>query len=246
MTPTEGSMRSWLSYWSAPNKSYVNERHRQAHYAKVFAGIRPHLPQGPGRVALDWGCADAYRAPDIAEICGEAVLYEAAETTRQRLHARFGGDRRIRVIDGGLDELAAASVDIAIVNSVIQYLSAEEFDAMLRGVHRVLKPDGALIIGDVIDPDTPTSRHVGAFLAFAARNGFLIPAILALAGMRTSAYGQLHREIGLAAYRTSEMEQKLADCGFAGERLARNIAVSPHRSSYIARKLARANRPAML
>jgi ubiquinone/menaquinone biosynthesis C-methylase UbiE len=246
MTSTEGSMRSWLGYWGAPNKSYVNERHRQAHYATVLAGVRPYLPQGPGRVALDWGCADAYRARDVADICGEAILYDAAEATRQRLHARFDADPNIRVIDGGLDDLADASVDIVIVNSVIQYLSADEFSAMLSGVHRVLKPDGAFLIGDVIDPDTPTSRHVGAFLSFAARNGFLVPAALALAGMRTSAYGQLHRKIGLAAYRPGELERKLADCGFASERLARNIAVSPHRSSYIARKLARANRTAML
>jgi ubiquinone/menaquinone biosynthesis C-methylase UbiE len=246
MTPAEGLGHSWLSYWSASNKSYVNERHKQAHYAAVFAGVRPYLPKGPGRVALDWGCADAYRAREIAGVCGEAILYDAAGPTRERLHARFCGDQRIRVIDGGLDELADASVDIVIVNSVIQYLSSEELTALLGGVHRVLKPDGALVIGDVIDPDTPTARHVGAFLAFAARNGFLVPAILALACMRTSAYGQLHREIGLAAYRTSEIEQQLADCGFAGERLARNIAVSPYRSSYIARKLARANGPAML
>jgi hypothetical protein len=110
----------------------------------------------------------------------------------------------------------------------------------------VLKPGGALVIGDVIDPDTPTSRHVGAFLSFAARNGFLIPAVLALASMRTSAYGDLHRKIGLAAYRSDQMEQKLGEYGFAAERLARNIAVSPHRFSFVARKLDRANRTPIL
>jgi ubiquinone/menaquinone biosynthesis C-methylase UbiE len=246
MKPMDGSMRSWLSYWSAPNKSYVNERHREAHYAVVFAGVRPHLPQGPGRTALDWGCADAYAAREIAEICGAVVLYDAADATRQRLHTRFGGDPRIRVIDAGLGEVEADSIDIVIVNSVIQYLSAAEFGAALRQIHRVLKPEGALLIGDVIDPKTRTSRHVATFLAFAARNGFLAPAVLGLARTSMSSYSSLQREIGLATYTPAEIERKLAECGFVAERLTRNIAVSPYRSSFIARKLDRAKRAPML
>ena len=32
-------MQSWLSYWDAPNKSYVNERHKRAHYDVLLDGI---------------------------------------------------------------------------------------------------------------------------------------------------------------------------------------------------------------
>jgi ubiquinone/menaquinone biosynthesis C-methylase UbiE len=232
----QSKAHSWLSYWESPNRSYVSERHKRAHYEAVFAGTRPHLPRRGG-VVLDWGCGDALAAPQIADLCGTVLLYEAAESTCQRLRQRYTGDPRIRVLKK--DELNARpseSIDLIVVNSVIQYLSSEDFDAALGLFQRLLKQGGSLLLGDVISPGTGNIRHVRTFLEFARRKRFLAAAIWGLARTYASSYRRLQRDVGLAAYDAAEMLRRLAEHGFAAEKLTRNIAVSTHRSAYLARK----------
>ena len=89
-------MDSWLSYWNAPNKIYVSERHKQLHYDVVFASIAPHLPNRRG-VVLDWGCGDALAADRIAERCNMVFLYDAAKSARARLRRRYDNHARIRI-----------------------------------------------------------------------------------------------------------------------------------------------------
>jgi SAM-dependent methyltransferase len=230
-------MKSWLSYWDAPNKSYVGDRHRQAHYDVLLDGVRPYLPAGPATVVLDWGCGDALAAARMVEVCGTLLLYDAAASTRERLHRRYAGRPAIQVLDNSaLAGLPVDSIDLVIVNSVIQYLAEREFDQALTLFRRVLKPGGALLLGDVITPGTPTSTHVATFLRFAVSRGFLLSALGGLASTFLSPYRRLQRDVGLSSYAAPRMLEKLAQHGFAAATLARNIAVSPHRSSYLARK----------
>lgn len=232
-------MDSWLSYWNAPNKSYVSERHKRAHYDVVFDGIHPYLPAGPNNVVLDWGCGDALAAARIAEVCGTVLLYDAADSTRERLRARYDCHTHIRILDNsGIDKLAANSINFIVVNSVVQYLSVEEFDTALTLFYHWLKPSGGLLLGDVISPGTGNSRHVITFLRFAWRNGFLLSAVDGLARTFASPYRHLQRNVGLTAYTPAQILKRLKRHGFVAERLMHNIAVSTHRSSYLARKQA--------
>jgi SAM-dependent methyltransferase len=229
-------MNSWLSYWDAPNKSYVSERHKRAHYDVLFSGIRSYLP-GPDSLVLDWGCGDALAAERIAELSGTILLYDAADSARDRLRGRFGSHPRIRILDqSGLDELAGDTINLVMVNSVIQYLSSEEFDDALALFHRLIKPGGAFLLGDVISPGTGNSRHVTTFLRFARSHGFLLSAVGGLARTFISPYRRLQREVGLAAHAPAHMLETLEQHGFIAEKLPRNVAVSDHRSSYLARK----------
>jgi SAM-dependent methyltransferase len=230
-------MDSWLSYWDAPNKSYVSERHKQAHYDVVFAGVRPHLPAGPDGIVLDWGCGDALAAERMAKLCGTVLLYDAALSTRERLRERCGGHPHIRILDDtALDDLPESSIDLVVVNSVIQYLSAEQFDETLALFHRLLRPGGAFLLGDIIGPGTGNSTHVTTFLRFAWRKGFLLAAIAGLAQTFASPYRTLQQRVGLASYTSPQILQLLTKHAFIAERLPLNIAVSAHRSAYLARK----------
>ena len=227
---------SWLAYWDAPNTSYVSERHKRAHYDVIFAGVRPHLPGCDG-VVLDWGCGDALAAERMAQIAGTVLLYDAAPSTRERLRRVHGAHPRIRVLDdAALSAVVAGSIDLVLVNSVIQYLGRQDLQAALTRFGSLLKPGGALLVGDVITPGTPMLRHATTFLAFAARRGFLLAALAGLARTSASPYRRLQREVGLAAYAPEELITLLALHGFVAERLAANIAVSRHRVSYLARK----------
>jgi SAM-dependent methyltransferase len=230
-------MQSWLDFWNAPNAIYVSERHRQAHYAKILSGIGRFLPAGGAAVVLDWGCGDALAANDLAQTCRTLLLYDRADTTRRRLFSNYADSPKIRVLDDmKLGAVPPASVDLIIVNSVVQYLSRRQFSDALQLFHRLLKSDGKLLIGDVIAPDTPLIGHVTTFLRFAWQNGFFVAAVIGLMRNFISPYRKLRRDAGYACYTAGEMLGLLHENGFVGERLTTNIAVSQLRSSYLAYK----------
>jgi SAM-dependent methyltransferase len=230
-------MQSWLDFWNAPNAIYVSRRHQDAHYAKVLSGIGRFMPAGGAAVVLDWGCGDALAADDLAQTCRTLLLYDRADSTRSRLLSHYAGRLKIRVLDDAeLDAVSPASVDLIVVNSVMQYLDRRQFTDALRRFHRLLKSEGKLLLGDIIAPDTPLVGHVTTFLRFAWQNGFFIAAIIGLARNFVSPYRKLRRDAGYACYTEMQMLGLLGDNGFAGKRLASNIAVSQLRSSYLARK----------
>src|ERR1700683_2979299 len=133
------AMQSWLDFWNAPNAIYVSRRHQEAHYAKVLSGIRGFVPAGGAAVVLDWGCGDALAADDLAQTCRTLLLYDRADSTRRRLFANFAGSPKIRVLDDAeLDAIAPASIDLIVVNSLVQYLDRRQFCDALRLFHRLL------------------------------------------------------------------------------------------------------------
>lgn len=229
-------MKSWLDFWNAPNAIYVSRRHQEAHYAKVASGIGGFVPAGGDAVVLDWGCGDAFMAKALAQTCRTLLLYDRAEATRGRLMSAYAGSPKIRVLGEALEALPDASIDLIVVNSVVQYLSASQFADALRLFHRLLKRDGTLLLGDIIAPDTPLVGHVTTFLRFAWQNRFFVAALVGLARNFVSPYRKLRRDAGYACYTQTQMLDLLDANGFAGERLASNIAVSQLRSSYLARK----------
>lgn len=230
-------MKSWLDFWNAPNAIFASHRHQLAHSAKVLAGVSRLVPAGGNAVVLDWGCGDAVAANELAQSCRALLLFEPAETTRRRLLANYAGRPKIDVLDEAtLAAVAPASVDLIVVNSVVQYLSRQQFVDALRLFRRLLKSDGKLLLGDIIEPDTPMLGHVTTFLRFAWQNGFFLAGVVSLARNVTSPYCQLRRSAGYACYRETEMLTLLGENGFVGERLPSNIAVSQLRRSYLARK----------
>jgi cyclopropane fatty-acyl-phospholipid synthase-like methyltransferase len=230
-------MKSWLDFWNTPNAIYANSRHQQAHSAKVLDGVRGFVPAGGGAVVLDWGCGDALVADDLAQSCRTLLLFEAAVAIRQRLVANYANRPKIEVLDEAkLAAVAPASIDLIVVNSVVQYLSRQQFDDALGLFRRLLKNDGKLLLGDIVAPDTPQLGHVATFLRFAWQNGFFLAGLVSLTRNFTSPYRRLRRNAGFACYTAVEMLAALNDNGFVGERLPANIAVSPLRSSYLAAK----------
>lgn len=229
-------MKSWLDYWNAPNKIYVNSRHQRAHYEIVFASLKAYLPTGPGRVILDWGCGDALAATRMAAH-GDVLLFDGAPNTRDRLRDRYRDHPHVKVVDeAGLNNVAPGSVDLILVISVLQYLNEPQLQEAFAVFRRLLKDDGRLLIGDVIDPTTSTHAHVRSFLTFALRGGFFLAALGGLAMTFFSSYRQLERDAGFRQFSQSEFLAWLDRNGFDGKRLARNVSVSQLRSSYLARK----------
>jgi ubiquinone/menaquinone biosynthesis C-methylase UbiE len=152
------------------------------------------------------------------------------------LVARFAPNTKIRV--RALDDLRHMedkSVDLAVINSVIQYMTPDEFDAAIATVRRLLKPAGRLVVGDVLQPNVGMGGDVIALLRFAAKHGFVKDALLGLARTALSDYRQLRTRIGLQRYSEADMLARLAAAGFTATRAAVNIGHNPSRMTFVAR-----------
>lgn len=227
-------MEDWIDYYDSTHTIYVSRRHRDLHFQGIADDIIPYIPSRDA-VVLDYACGEALSAPRIADACARLILAEPAPGVRGRLIARFAPDTRIRV--RSLDELkglAPGSVDLAVMNSVTQYMTPEQFDTALSVIRRALKPGGRLVLGDVLCPNVGIVTDAMALLRFAARNGFLKDALVGLVSTALSDYRQLRSHLGLRRYSETEMVALLTAAGFSAERSPKNIGHNPARMTFVA------------
>ncbi len=232
-------MLDWVTFWDSDsdNAIYVNRRHRDVHYRRIAGDIRSFVPDRDA-VVLDYGCGEALYAEHVAEAAGQLILSEAAPQLRARLDARFAHNAKIVV--RAPDEVAALpaqSLDMIVMHSVTQYLTRDELAALLVTFRRLLKPNGKLVLGDIVPPDVSAATDAGALLGFATAHGFLGAALMGLGRAVFSDYWRLRQRFGLTRYSEQELRQKLADTGFSAERAPRNIGHNPARMTFVARPL---------
>lgn len=227
-------MADWISFWDSQHSIYVNARHRDVHYRRIAGDIRAHVPDSDA-VVLDYGPGEALFAEHVAAACGRLVLCEAAPHVREALAQRYEGHPKIQVVaPEDLLAMPDAGFDLIVLHSVAQYLTPTELAAVLGLFHRLVKPDGTLVVGDVIPPNVSAFTDAGALLGFAAARGFLIAAVLGLIRTALSGYWKLRSELGLARYGEQEMIDKLAAAGFSAKRAHYNIGHNSARMTFIA------------
>jgi SAM-dependent methyltransferase len=229
-------VRDWTDFWDQPHSIYVNARHFDVHYRDIAQGIIALLP-GPHARVLDYGCGEATHADLVAAAAAELVLCESAPSVRAKLARRFGDKGNIRVLaPDQVERLPDASIDLLVANSLVQYLTPAELDRLLAVWRRLLAPGRALIVADVIRPGVGVVTDTVALLRYAARNGFLVAAIVGIARTVFSGYRRLRAELGISCYGEAEFLAKLAAAGFAAERLPFNLEHNPARMTFRARR----------
>lgn len=225
---------NWREYWNRDTPIYVSERHKVLHYRLVANDIASLVPS-PDATVLDHGCGEALSAPRVASRCARLYLCDAAPLIRERLRERFRNEPRIVVIaPEEIDAVADGSVDLVVVNSLLQYLTLEELRRLLATWRAKLKPDGKLVLADVIPPDVSPVADARALLAFAWQGGFLRHAVVGLVRTALSDYRRIRDELGLAQYGEAEMLELLRDSGFLGRRRPRNVGHNQARMTFVA------------
>jgi SAM-dependent methyltransferase len=226
---------SWLAFWDGPHSIYVSARHKDVHYRLIASEIIALVP-GPLARVLDYGSGEALHADLVAAQAGELLLCEGAPGLRAGIARRFAGVANIRAIaPEDVARLPAHSLDLIVLHSVAQYLTADEAGTLLELFHRLLKPGGVLVVGDVIPPHIPAATDAAALIRFAAANGFLPAALGGIARTLMSDYMQMRARLGLTRYDEAKMLQKLAAAGFAARRAGKNIGHNQARMTFIAR-----------
>src|ERR1700682_3900182 len=140
-------MEDWIDYYDSTHTIYASRRHRDLHFEVIARDIIGHI-SSPDAVVLDYACGEALSAARVAEACGKLILAEPAPGVRGRLIVRFAPNTRIRVRSlGDVRDMEEKSVDLAVMNSVAQYMTAAELDSAFAIVRRLLKPGGRLVFG---------------------------------------------------------------------------------------------------
>src|SRR5438034_2235752 len=121
-------MDEWIDYYDSTHTIYVSKLHRERHFAVIARDIAGYIAS-PDAVVLDYACGEALSAGRVADACGRLYLAEPAPGVRGRLVARFAPNTKVRVRSlEDLKHMTAKSVDLAIMNSVVQYMTSDEFD----------------------------------------------------------------------------------------------------------------------
>jgi ubiquinone/menaquinone biosynthesis C-methylase UbiE len=226
-------MDEWIDYYDSTHTIYASKLHRDLHFRLVARDIIAYIEQ-PDWVVLDYACGEALAASEVAEACGTLILAEPAPGVRGRLIARFAPNMKIRVRTlKDLKKMAESSVDLAVVNSVAQYMTPAELDEALADIRRLLKPAGRLVLGDILRPSVGMPRDVLALLWFARKNGFLKDALTGLISTALSDYRELRTRLGLQRYTEAEMIAKLSAAGFTAIRARANIGHNRWRMTFV-------------
>ena len=227
-----GNTMSWRDYWNSDTPIYVNARHKQVHYRRIADDIERLLMEPSPRV-LDYGCGEALAADRVAKRCEHLYLCDGAELVRGRLSDRFGDVANITILaPEDLGAIADGSLDVIVVNSVVQYLNREELTRTLAQWRRKLAPGGRLVVADVIPHKVSPVTDAMALLASAAQNGFLFAAVLGLGKTFFSDYRRVRSALGLAHYDEAEMLTLLRTSGFAAERVGWNFGHNQARMAF--------------
>jgi ubiquinone/menaquinone biosynthesis C-methylase UbiE len=228
-------MDEWIDYYDSTHTIYASRLHRDLHFEVIARDIIGYI-SSPDAVVLDYACGEALSAAKVADACGKLYLAEPAPGVRGRLIARFAPNTKIRVRSlDDLRKMAEKSIDLAVMNSVAQYMTADELDAAFAVIKRLLKPAGCLVLGDILRPEVGMLRDVLALLRFAAKHGFLKDALIGLISTALSDYRQLRTRIGLQRYSEQEILAKLARAGFTASRARLNVGHNPWRMTFVAR-----------
>jgi ubiquinone/menaquinone biosynthesis C-methylase UbiE len=228
-------MKSWIDFWNSDHAIYVNERHKALHAAAVARDIARHIPQSDA-VVLDHGCGEALYAEVVARGCRRLILCDAAPNVCAALSERLSSAANIEVVaPPGVDAMPDRSLDLIVVNSVLQYLSRDLLSSLLDTWRVKLKPDGRLVIADVIPPDVSPIRDASALLTFATRGGFLTAALTGLVRTALSDYGRIRKELGFSMYTEREFLDLLAAHNLAGERVKPNFGHNQARMTFSAK-----------
>lgn len=228
-------MDDWIDYYDSTHTIYASKLHRDVHFRLIAEDIAGYIAS-PDATVLDYACGEALSATRVADACGKLILAEPAPGVRGRLIARFAPITKIKV--RSLDELRTMegnSVDLAVMNSVAQYMTPAELDGAFVTVFRLLKPKGRLVLGDILCPEVGIGGDVAALLRFARTHGFLKDAVLGLVRTALSDYRQLRTRVGLQRYSEAEIIDKLGAAGFSASRAPHNIGHNPSRMTFVAR-----------
>jgi len=175
--PSASGGEDWNSYWERiEDKQEVFRAEACDHIQRV----RSLVKVDSSTRALDFGCGFGFATEQIAPHVGSVALWDGSANVRRRARARVAWLPNVELADlsAADDSRNDAAYDLITVHSVVQYMAEDELLGWLRRWRRMLRPNGRLVLSDLIQPGTSSLRELIDYLRFSARNGFFIDAFI--------------------------------------------------------------------
>ncbi len=236
----------WTRFWEKDAPVYVSERHKRAHYAIIAQDVLRFVDHADASV-LDYGCGEAWSAPSVAGNVRHLFLCDRSSHVRTGLAERLSGAPNISILTpDDVVRLPPASLDIIVVNSVLQYVGQPAAREMLSELGGKLAPRGRLVVGDIIPPDLGALTDARALLALGLAHGFFLDALVGLARAAASDYARTRARHGLTRYTEEAFVALASEAGLDAVRHRPNLGHNPHRLTFVARAAGAAVKPSLV
>ena len=157
-------VRKQRQYNMSECKNVRNLKHqRRGESSEIFLdknAILENLTIMPGQIVLDAGCGNGYMAKEFAKLTGKTGKVYALDSDI-RLIEILKGETEGTIIEPFVGDitketkLAASSIDLIYVSTVIHGFSESQMEGFLRETKRLLKPSGRLAIVEIKKKETP-------------------------------------------------------------------------------------------
>ncbi len=121
------------------NSALYDKKHDfVAEYGK---GLLEFVPKNDGQAILDLGCGTGVLTVQLADLCNKIVGVDSSQSMIDKAKKQFG-NIEFMVCDA-LALPFENEFDVVFSNAVFHWIS--DHDAMLKTIHKVLKPQGLLV-----------------------------------------------------------------------------------------------------
>jgi len=145
-------------------KNVRNLKHqRRGESSETFLdknAILENLTIMPGQIVLDAGCGNGYMAKEFAKLTGKTGKVYALDSDIRSIEI-LKGETEGTIIEPFVGDitketkLAASSIDLIYVSTVIHGFSESQMEGFLRETKRLLKRNGRLAIVEIKKKETP-------------------------------------------------------------------------------------------
>ena len=169
--------RGWQFFWEGLSGAQRFYREQAREYVRnlesaIFLDRRARV--------LDFGCGFGFVAEALAYKVGELFVWDSSPNMRRFLRLLVRGQPNIRFLDLSKAQAVPGNLrfDLILVNSVVQYMTFDEFSTWLVGWATVLAPGGRIVISDLLPPDHNSTSDLIDILRFSVRRGLAGNAIV--------------------------------------------------------------------
>lgn len=176
-TSASYSRDGWATYWEGlgGTQSFFREQARE-----YVANLECAVGLNPNARVLDFGCGFGFVAELLAPKVGQVFLWDTSSNMRRRARLKLACHKNIRFLDLSEPQAIALDLkfDLIVVNSVVQYMSLEQFAACLVMWRTMLAPRGRIVLSDLIPPDYNSVSDILDLLKFSIRRNVFRSALL--------------------------------------------------------------------
>ncbi len=224
------SDRSWRGFWESASSCRLN--HAEAEH--FIEALQQHVGLEPTWRVLDFGCGFGFTAGLMAPRVASVSVWDSAANMRAHARDHLAPHGNVSFLDLGTGIALPNGVrfDLIVVNSVVQYMSADELAGWLTAWRDGLAPEGRLVLSDLIPRGYDVRRDIPAVLLFSLRRGTLFRALIE--GVKEwRRYRQVHRSVSLLTIASEEFAEQARGLGLETEVLPANLSPHPARVSLV-------------